>query len=508
MLGHSEGMKTSFRYIVKTTALFIAAFACHSPFAAEMSAAKQAQKERLKYAAKILEEDCSKLEARKISDELAASVLYQISLRTFTAQGTLKEAQKMLPHLKNLGVDVLYLCPINLSDDDTDKRFWSKGQKKFGFPKNPYRIKDYETIDPEYGTPEDLKNFVDAAHSNGIRVLLDAVFYHCGPKTTLAKINPDFIRRDDSGEMILGRWNFPEINYDNPELRRYMCKVLADFVRKYDVDGYRTDAEWFVPPSFWEEAARELRAIKPDIIMLAESERPRAQVSAYDANYSYRYQDALAEVFGEGKSAANIVEVERKNRALFPKGSRQIRTRENHDTAYVAENKRPDNAWKNGAFEASFVLSFMLDGIPMIYNGNEIADGSKHNLFHNRFFGKTSLDWSNALTPKGTERFAFMKKLIDLRKKTPALFKGETIWLENSAPDSAITFVRKHGNRAYAVVINAGERQIEISATLGGMKTSKILSMPLSKTAECLVSGNSVKAKLGGFGYAVVELGL
>lgn len=472
-----------------------------------MSAAKRAQKERWEYGTRILEEDCSEFEARKIPDELAASVFYQISLRTFTAQGTLKEAQKMLPHLKNLGVDVVFLCPINLSDDDNDKRFWSKNQRKFGgMPKNPYRIKDFEVIDPEYGTSEDLKNFVAAAHSNGIRILLDAVFYHCGPKTTLAKINPDFIRRDDSGEMLLGQWNFPEINYDNAELRRYMRKVLADFVRKYDVDGYRTDAEWYVPPSFWEEAARELRTIKPDVIMLAESERPRAQVSAYDANYSFRYQSVLAKVFGDGKSAARIVEVERKNKALFPKGARQLRTRENHDTAYVVEDKRPDNAWKVGAFEASFVLSFTLDGIPMIYNGNEIADGSKHNPYHNRFFGKTSLDWSNALTPKGVERFAFMKKLIDLRKKTPALFKGETFWLENSAPDSAITFVRKHGNRAYAIFINTKEMPLEVSAKLDGVKASKMLSVPLSKNARCQVSGNSAKAKLGGFGYAVVEL--
>ena len=481
-------------------------FAAHS--ASEISAAKKAQKERWKYAADILKEDCSKLEARKISDELAASVLYQISLRTFTAQGTLKEAQKMLPHLKNLGVDVVYLCPINLSDDDTDKKFWSKSQKKFGMPKNPYRIKDYEVIDPEYGTPEDLKNFVDAAHSNGIRVLLDAVFYHCGPKTTLAKINPDFIRRDDSGEMLLGKWNFPEINYDNPELCRYMMKNLADYVQKFGVDGYRTDAEWYVPPSFWDEAARKLRAIKPDVIMLAESERPRAQVSTYDANYSYRYQDALAEVFGDGKSAAKIAEIERKNKALFPKGARQIRTRENHDTAYMAEDKRPDNAWKNGAFEASFVLSFTLDGMPMIYNGNEIADGSKHNPYHNRFFGKTSLDWSNALTPKGEKRFVFIKNLIDIRKKTPALYKGETIWLENSAPDSAITFVRKHGNRAYAIFINTKETPLEVSAKLDGVNASKILAVPLSKNAQCLVSENSAKAKLGGFGYAVAELGL
>ena len=71
-------------------------------------------------------------------------IIYQLAPRTFTPQGTLKAAQKLLPHLKETGFDVVYLTPIFLADDDTDRSFWSARLKKSGAenPKNPYRMKD------------------------------------------------------------------------------------------------------------------------------------------------------------------------------------------------------------------------------------------------------------------------------------------------------------------------------------------------------------------------------
>ena len=115
--------------------------------------------------------------ARPTSEDFSKSVIYQIHLPIFTQGGTLESARKMLPHIASLGVDIVYLCPVVEADDDMDMRFWSKRQKasKTGNPKNPYRIKDYFKIDPQYGQDADLKNFVDEAHKIGLKVLLDLV---------------------------------------------------------------------------------------------------------------------------------------------------------------------------------------------------------------------------------------------------------------------------------------------------------------------------------------------
>ena len=248
-------------------------------------------------AVKEVKADCSNSEARKISDDLKQAVIYQLFMRMFTPEGTIKASEKRLPHLKELGVDIIYVCPLILSDDDTDKAFWSRRQQTWTNPKNPYRVKDYFEIDPEYGTEDDLKSFVATAHKLGMRVIFDLVYYHCGPKANLLNMDKDFVRRDENGNVINGRWNFPELNFDNKKLREYLWSNMEYFVKKFDIDGYRTDVEYYVPLSFWEEGAKRIRKLKPDAIMLAESTRPSCQLKAYDINYGWRTLDASKKIY-------------------------------------------------------------------------------------------------------------------------------------------------------------------------------------------------------------------
>ena len=123
------------------------------------------------------DEPCPQSEARAVSEEFSKSTVYQIFLRPFTRAGTLKAGEKLLEHVASLGVGIIQLCPVVLADDDANKDFWSGRQKAFGKnPKNPYRQKDYFKIDPEYGTPQDLKEFVAKAHSLGLKVVYDIVY--------------------------------------------------------------------------------------------------------------------------------------------------------------------------------------------------------------------------------------------------------------------------------------------------------------------------------------------
>ena len=106
---------------------------------------------------------------RPTPEYLKNAVVYQIMLRTFTREGTFKAATEMLEHVRSIGVDVVYLAPFVEMDRDMDKSGWSPRQIKSGFdsPKNPYRISDYDKIDPEYGDYADFKAFNDKAHELG-----------------------------------------------------------------------------------------------------------------------------------------------------------------------------------------------------------------------------------------------------------------------------------------------------------------------------------------------------
>ncbi len=98
-------------------------------------------------------------------------------------------------------------------------------------------MKDYYQVDPEYGTDSDLKGFVAEAHKLGMRVMLDMVYMHCGPKAVFLKDHPDFVKRDKEGKIINSSYNFPELNLDNPELREYLWKNMEYWVKEFNVDG-------------------------------------------------------------------------------------------------------------------------------------------------------------------------------------------------------------------------------------------------------------------------------
>ena len=146
-----------------------------------------------------------------MTQNFAQTTIYQLFPRAFTREGTLAAASAHLADIASLGVDYVYLCPVFLSDDGMDKTYWSERQIASGFenPKNPYRMKDYFAVDPEYGTKEDLINFVKRAHELGLKVLFDLVYYHCGPNAVFLKEHPDFIQRTPDGSPFTGEWAFP-----------------------------------------------------------------------------------------------------------------------------------------------------------------------------------------------------------------------------------------------------------------------------------------------------------
>ena len=250
-------------------------------------------------------EKISDLSARQAPEWLTKTVICQIPLRSFTQEGTLAAATERLGHLADAGIGCVYLMPIVESDPDQNREFWSPRQKKSNTnnPCNPYRIKNYFKIDSEYGTEADLKKFVDRAHELGMKVILDLVYYHCGPTADIITTNPDFVTRDENGKVKNGLWRFPALNFDNPKLREYLISNMEYFVREFGVDGYRADAETHIPIEFWESARARLEKIKPDIALIAESTRAVCQLKAYDANYGFGIAINMKDFFAGSKDA-------------------------------------------------------------------------------------------------------------------------------------------------------------------------------------------------------------
>jgi maltooligosyltrehalose trehalohydrolase len=155
---------------------------------------------------------------------LAASVLYELHVGTFTDEGTFDGVIRKLDHLRSLGVDAIELLPVA---EFPGTRGWGYDGVLIYAPHHAY------------GGPDGLKRLVDAAHAHGIAVVLDVVYNHLGPSGNhLARFGPYFTDRHSTpwGEAV----NFDDAG--SHEVRRFFCDNALQWLRDYHVDGLRLDA--------------------------------------------------------------------------------------------------------------------------------------------------------------------------------------------------------------------------------------------------------------------------
>jgi glycosidase len=372
-------------------------------------------------------------------------IIYQINPRMFTLPGTLSAAAKLLPHLSSVGVNTVYLFSICKEDDSEDRDFWSVRQKASGLnnPKNPYRIADYYAIDEEYGGNEELRIFVEEAHRLDMAVMMDIVYFHCAPNSKLISEIPDGVIRDEQGEIELGQWNFPRLNYKSRALRDYLIDNMCYWVREYDIDGFRCDVADLVPLDFWTEAVGVVRGLKPNLIMLNEGQDPAyVRSGVFDMNYHGFW---LGQSCNDFCAAIGSYGIRRDNGIWFV---------ENHDT--VTDWGRADTLYGAEAADCMYVYNFTAYGTPMLYCGEEIGDSNPHTLFANRDHNRGhGVDWSNALLPHGKRRMELVTALAALRTGEDALALGEMAWLETEA--GVLGFTRRFGAETISVLINFSE---------------------------------------------------
>lgn len=349
---------------------------------------------------------------------LSRSAVYQINTRTFSQEGTIKAVTDELPKLKDLGFRVMYLCPIFEEDDSENREFWSTRQKKSetNNPKNPYRMNNYFRIDSEYGTENDLREFIEEAHRLGMRVLLDLVYLHIGPNAPILKRHPEFARQDRDGNIICTEWNFPYLDYTLDGLREYLWCNMIYYLGEMDADGFRCDVGDGVPTDFWVEARRRMKAVKPDSVLINEGSNWNNLLKGFDSSYCFDWHVNLYKAFSGEISAAECRAFLEKLANEIPSGAKLIFDIDNHDTVTDWPKRTEKVAGHNG-MEQIEVINYLLDGIPMVYCGNELADSANHSMFANRFhMGKYEVT-----DRRGLEKLDYSIRRQEIMKRLNAL---------------------------------------------------------------------------------------
>jgi glycosidase len=411
------------------------------------------------------------------------ATIYQINTRQFTREGTFRAAEAQLPRLKELGATILWLMPVHPIGEVNRK----------GSLGSPYAVKDYYGVNPELGTLDDLKRFVRAAHDLSMYVLLDWVANHTAWDNNLATEHPEWYSRDWKGDFRpTPWWDWPDIidlDYDQPAVRQYMTDALKYWVSEADVDGYRCDVAGFVPTDFWNNARKELDAIKP-VFMLAEWESRDLHAEAFDMTYAWSWNEAVHRI-AMGELDVNSLHVYYSwNEKAFPADAMRMLFVSNHDK----------NAWEGTEFEqfgdaleAAIVLSAVSEGMPLIYNGQEA--GNPRRL---QFFERDPIDWREH--PLG----ALYRRMFALKKANTALWNAHwgarMIHVPNSAPAQVLSFVRRNERDKVFAVFNLSPKAQTVTfaeSLYHGAYTEYLSGEPAQLDAD-------TRLTLGPWGYAVL----
>lgn len=378
--------------------------------------------------------------------------------------GDLAGIRQRLGHLRELGITAIYLTPI----------FAARTNHR-------YDTIDYFRIDPALGDEAEFARLLADAHDAGIRVVLDAVFHHCGDghpafldvvenEAASPYVNwfypAEFPVRAEPEPNYLtcsGCYYLPKLNVYNPEVREH----LFDAVRKWTatgIDGWRLDVPYMMEnPYFWRQFRDIVKQINPDAYIVAEvweaaTEWTRGDTS--DAAMNYRLRDALLDFVADHRTDARVLakRLDAIDAEIHPPARGiMLNLLGSHDT----ERLRAHCAGDPAASRLALGLLFAAEGVPMIYYGDEVGMTGFNDPDCRRCMIWDPDRWD-------TETFQWTRALIRLRRDQAALRRGTVRTL--LAGEDVLVRVREH--RAGNVVIAANRAATASTVDIPGYRAA------------------------------------
>lgn len=371
--------------------------------------------------------------------------IYEVNVRQYTAEGTFEAFRAHLPRLKEMGVGILWFMPIHPIGEKNRK----------GTLGSYYSVKDYYGVNPEFGTVEEFKALVEEIHEMGMYVILDWVANHTAWDNLLTEEHPEWYEKDNVGNFVppVPGWSdVIKLDFSADGLDQWMINAMKYWVEEVGVDGFRCDVAEMVPLSFWESAREELEKIKP-LFLLAEGNAPELHQKAFDMTYSWSLFNLLNQIAKRDKRVTDLEPFLTEDRKKYPTGSFRMLFTTNHD----------ENSW-NGtvgerlgdAAEVSAVLTSMLEGMPLVYSGQEA--GLDKRL---AFFEKDEIEWKEHRLEN------IYTTLLKLKQDSRALWNGsqggELKRLKTSNDELVFAFRRQIDANSVVVIPNLSDVTLKIT---------------------------------------------
>ncbi|MBA4493234.1 alpha-glycosidase [Paenactinomyces guangxiensis] len=370
--------------------------------------------------------------------------------------GDLQGVIERLPYLEQLGVTSIYFTPIFLSPSH-----------------HKYDTADYYQIDPQFGELSTFKQLVQEAHRRGIKVILDAVFNHAGDQFFAFQ---DVLKHGERSRYK--DWFYlhsfpvvqepkpnyetfanqvpamPKLKTENPEVRRYLLEVVRYWMEETGIDGWRLDVANEVDHRFWRDFRELVKEINPAALIIGEIWHDSSawlEGDEFDSVMNYLFRESVLRFFATGKIDAGQFDAElTRSRMIYKEQAVRVlwNLLDSHDT----ERFLTSCSGAEEKFRLAVLFQFTYIGTPLIYYGDEIG-----------MEGKTDPDcrrpmiWEESCHNK--ELLAYYRRLISIRRSSPALCRGNVHTWYVDANAGIYAFVRQYEQEVVGVVFNNSDQQ-------------------------------------------------
>ena len=391
--------------------------------------------------------------------EINKGIVYEVNVRQYSKEGTFKAVTNDIKKIKELGVKILWLMPIHPIGKEKIK----------GGLGSYYSISDYKGINPEFGNNEDLKELVEEAHANDMIVIMDWVANHTAWDHSWIYNNPDYYTKGSDGKITdpinpytgesWGWTDVADLNFENSDMRSEMIDAMKYWIEEFDIDGYRCDAAHSCPVDFWKESINELRKVK-NVFMLAESDPFNVGgfdlINSFEMSYNWQGHHILNEISKGHKSAKDLKDNINRNLSIYEDNHILLNFTSNHD----------ENTWAGTVFDrmgdsylTMSVLTYVMPGIPLLYNGQEYSLNKRLEFFEKDFIPK-----------ENTELVKFYNKLGKIKRNNKALhFSKETKFdIKNSMDDDIFILERTLDDENVLFISNLSKKVKSINHDIDG----------------------------------------
>lgn len=334
--------------------------------------------------------------------------------------GDFKGIEDKLDYLKDLGINTIWITPIVENIPGVEVTSKGKEDVPYNASYHGYWASDFTKLNPALGTDADFRNMIDAAHSKGIKIMVDVVLNHSGYGTE-DKFGEMLRTTDEGGDQKSSQSGLPDFRTEDKAVRNRLVEWQTNWVKNFGIDYFRVDTVKHVDIATWQELKNSLTDVNPSFKMIGEyfgagasSNGGTLGTGAMDSDLDFDFNDWATQFVRGGITAVenNLTSRNGKLNNTYMTGQ-FLGSHDEDGFVYNLENNGMTAQAAQAAGLVAASLQLTAKGQPVIYYGEEIGQTGANNYPYqtNRY----DFDWTKVNANNKT--YAHYKKMLAIRNQ-------------------------------------------------------------------------------------------